>query len=231
MGASSYEVRVVGELVVVGGTTSRPAGVEARLLALLAIRARAVQRSVVAGTLWADATEERASGCLRSALWRVGRHLPDLVTSHHGRVTLAPTTRVDLAAARARARAVVDDEAVALTAATADFERDLLPDLHDEWLVPDQERFRQLRLCALEAIARANARHDRWAQALDAVTTAIVGEPLRASAHRLLVDIHVAAGNEHEAERARRVFARLGAAEGAVPHRGPDGPHRVAQLA
>ena len=42
-----------------------------RLLAFLAIRERPVNRLLVAGTLWPDATESRAHASLRSALARL----------------------------------------------------------------------------------------------------------------------------------------------------------------
>ena len=44
-----------------------------RLLAYLAVQQRPVSRSTTAGRLWLDVSERRASGSLRSALWRLGK--------------------------------------------------------------------------------------------------------------------------------------------------------------
>ncbi|HEV3463887.1 MAG TPA: transcriptional regulator, partial [Actinomycetota bacterium] len=66
------------QLSLIGGFQLRCAGLEVtvarsgqRLLALLALQARPLERLWVAGTLWMDATEERAGASLRSALWRL----------------------------------------------------------------------------------------------------------------------------------------------------------------
>jgi Bacterial transcriptional activator domain len=66
-------------LSLLGGFELRCAGTEVavarggqRLLALLALQGRPLERLWVAGTLWLDATEERAGASLRSALWLTG---------------------------------------------------------------------------------------------------------------------------------------------------------------
>src|SRR5918994_3016273 len=57
-----------------------------RLLALLALQARSLGRLWVAGTLWLDATDERAGASLRSALWRLpqpdGAAVVEATTTH-----------------------------------------------------------------------------------------------------------------------------------------------------
>ena len=66
------------QLLLLGGFELRWAGGPVRvqrsgqrLLALLALQRRPLERLYVAGTLWLDASEERAGASLRSALWRL----------------------------------------------------------------------------------------------------------------------------------------------------------------
>src|SRR5215210_3933939 len=54
---------------------------------------------------------------------------------------------------------------------------ELLPDWYDEWLQFERERYRQVRLHALEALASAFSRAGRHAQAVEAALGAVAAEP------------------------------------------------------
>ncbi|MGW1987567.1 AfsR/SARP family transcriptional regulator [Streptomyces collinus] len=86
---------------------------------------------------------------------------------------------------------------------------DLLPGWDEEWLLPERERLRQLRLHALDALAEALVREGRPALALEAAWESVRAEPLRESAHRAAVSAHLAEGNLSEAVRHYRSFQRL----------------------
>ena len=60
---------------------------------------------------------------------------------------------------------------------------------------------RQLSLHALEALAHRLLGAARLGEALEAALAAMSMEPLRESAHRLLIEIHLAEGNAAEAIR------------------------------
>jgi DNA-binding SARP family transcriptional activator len=101
-----------------------------RLLALLALQARSLERLWVAGTLWLDATEERAGASLRSALWRLpqpdGAAVVEATTTH---LRLARDLAVDVQELAARAEdldspAAWDDRGLG----PSGLSRDLLPD-------------------------------------------------------------------------------------------------------
>ncbi|MGH3450990.1 MAG: AfsR/SARP family transcriptional regulator, partial [Haloechinothrix sp.] len=72
---------------------------------------------------------------------------------------------------------------------------------------------RQLRLHTLEVLATRLAEQRRFAAALDTALEAIRLEPLRESAHRVVIGIHLAEGNVAEAMRHFRFVTDLLRAE------------------
>jgi DNA-binding SARP family transcriptional activator len=207
--------------LVSGGRSASPPLSAQRLVALLALQERPVQRVYVAGKLWPDSREDRAMASLRSAIWRANR--PGLVVArtHDSRVALAPGVRVDLRAALAQAHALIDGTAPH-DVSCADFllTGELLPDWYDDWLVIERERVRQLRLHALEALTARLVEHARYGEATETALSAIAGEPLRESAHRALIRVHLAESNPSEALRHYEMFRDLlGSALGLRPSR------------
>ena len=78
-----------------------------RLVALLALHGSALRRGYVAGLLWGDSTEARASGCLRSALWKLRVAGLGVVGTHGDSLALSPDVDVDVRHVTKLARAVV----------------------------------------------------------------------------------------------------------------------------
>ena len=74
-------------------------------------------------------------------------------------------------------------------------EGDLLPDWYDDWLEIERERLRQLRVHALEHLGEHALRRGRFGAAIDRALAAIAADPLRESAHRLLIRAYIAEGN------------------------------------
>lgn len=187
-----------------------------RLIAFLALHDRPLQRGFVAGNLWMDSSEERAAANLRSALWRLHRHGRQLVQTRGGRLALSPDIRVDVHDLTDRARKVLDT-AGAEPQHTGDpgsyFELslsgDLLPDWYEDWILVERERYRQLRMHALESLCEQLAAAGKHAHAIEAGLAAVATEPLRESAHRALIRCHLAEGNRAEAVRQYRRFERL----------------------
>jgi DNA-binding SARP family transcriptional activator len=185
-----------------------------RLLAFAALRRRPLARGYVAGQLWLDSTGDRAAASLRSALWRLHRAAGDVVWASAREVGLSPWVEVDVDAIGAAAHAVLAGEpahpadVAALTASG-----DLLPDWYDEWIAVDRERLRQLRVHALEALCQRWTAERRFGEALEAGLAAVQAEPLRESAHRALIGMHLAEGNVVEAVRQYETCKRLMARE------------------
>jgi DNA-binding SARP family transcriptional activator len=182
-----------------------------RLLAFLALRDHPASRQYVACTLWIDSNDDRALGSLRSALWRLRRCVPGSVESTDRGLQLAPAITVDLHEASALARHLLDpatelqgseDEQTALAS-------DLLPDWYDDWVVLERERFRQLRIHALESLCERLSARKTFARAAEAGLAAVQAEPLRESAHRALIRVYLAQGNRAQAVLQYRSFRML----------------------
>ncbi len=115
---------------------------------------------------------------------------------------------VDLREAEALARRALDNDAGEHVDPSV-LAHDLLPDWYDDWLLVERECFRQSRLRALDALCDRLTRADRLREALQAGLSSIAAEPLRESAHRALIRVHLADGNAVEAIRQYRFYQRL----------------------
>jgi DNA-binding SARP family transcriptional activator len=83
-----------------------------------------------------------------------------------------------------------------------------------------RECFRQLRLSALESLCAHRRDHGRLREALSVGLTAVAADPLRESAYRELVAVHLADGNVAEALRQYHFYRRLlGSRLGLAPSR------------
>lgn len=199
-----FELRVDGSPVTV------PRSVE-RLLALLALEGRPHMRLHFAMRLWPDWNEERSNANLRSALWRLRRMGHPLVLSENGRLALRDEVDVDITRLLTQANALVSRaECPPDLLDPRPLFQDLLPDWYDEWVLIEQERLRQVRLRALEALSLRLSEAGRFADAVEAALAAVHIEPLRESGHRALIHVHLTEGNRGEAfrqyERLRRIL-------------------------
>jgi DNA-binding SARP family transcriptional activator len=174
-----------------------------RVLAFLALQERPVLRAYVGGCLWADKSDERAAANLRAALWRLSESGLPLVGSSAAHLSLSPEVSVDVRDAIEGARRLLNPQGGVVE---GDFEEfllsgDILPDWYEDWVSIERERLRQLRLHALEALCGRLIAAGRLAEAIDVALAAVAAEPLRESAHRLLIRVHLAEGNRAEAVR------------------------------
>jgi DNA-binding SARP family transcriptional activator len=189
-----------------------------RLIAHLSLCGRPA-RGAIAGQLWPDVPEDHAQGSLRSALWRVQKAVPGLIDVSGGALSLAAGVHVDVRELTVWAQRVLDPTTAidgALGPAMA-LRGELLPGWYDEWVLLERERLRQLRMHALEVLADELARQGRYGEAVQAAYAAVRTEPLRESAHRAVVRVHLAEGNVVEAVRAYGAFRAMLADELGVP--------------
>ncbi len=123
---------------------------------------------------------------------------------------LAPDVYVDLHAAQSTVRQLlVARDLNGLDIDTSVLTDDLLPDWYEDWVLIARERFRQVRLQALDTLCDCFREAGRLEEALAAGLAALEGEPLRESTHRALVRVHLEHGNVCEALRQYRFYCSL----------------------
>jgi DNA-binding SARP family transcriptional activator len=202
-----------------GATVVPVARSSQRLLAFVALHDRPLLRVHVSGVLWLDAAEPRASASLRTTLWRTpapgGVPLIEATSTH---VWLNPDVEVDFRTCVAEATSLIGGadavpEAIDWAEKTSGLRGELLPDWYEDWVLIERERFRQLRLHALERICQHLTAIGRYSDALQAGLAAVAAEPMRESAHRQVITVHLREGNASEALRQYHEYKRLIASE------------------
>lgn len=175
-----------------------------RLLAFIALHGGRMDRRHVAGTLWPSGDDERATGNLRSALWRLKRAGTDIVETDKTELWLRSGTTTDVAAVNEWAGRILRGTATPhdlCVPGRYTHAVDLLPGWYEDWVAFERERLRQRVLHALERLSRELVRLDRCAEAIEAATEAVRVEPLRETAQAALIAAHLAEGNLVEARR------------------------------
>lgn len=213
------EISVLGDFTVTTGSNPLPVcGAGRRLVAYLAVHGRRhpVSRGTLAASLWTDTAPARAAARLRSVLWRLNRHsVSPVVVATADTLAFEQDVAVDLWRAESNARSIM--ASTCDSPLTGNLRSDLLPSWSDDWLIVEREAFRQIRLHALEAASVSLRDAGDYPAALDAALAAVQCEPLRESAHRAVLAVHLAEGNHAEALRGYQVFRRLLSVELGIP--------------
>ena len=198
----------------VGDDAVRLAPNPQRLVALLGLHVTAPAPRLVAGLLWGGSTEARANGSLRSALWKLQLASSEVIWNCGGTLRLSPDVDVDVRQATMLARSVVIgrfDEETIVALLEPRFCYELLPGWYEEWVLVERERHRQMSLHALESLCEHLTAARRYGAAVLAGLAAVDREPLRESAHRALIKVHLAEGNAGEAIRRYRLYEKIAA--------------------
>jgi DNA-binding SARP family transcriptional activator len=184
-----------------------------RLVVFLALHGRRARRPFVAGSLWPESTEHRACGNLRSAIWRLqveGVELLEVTPTHLG---LPSAVILDLDDATSLARVLTSGCELQVSSILAldktIFTRDLLAGWYEDWVLMERERYRLLRVHALEALCERLTAAGMFALAAESGIAAVDADPLRESAHRVLIKAHLAEGNRVEAIRRFRILSDI----------------------
>jgi DNA-binding SARP family transcriptional activator len=179
-------------------------------LSLLTSRTNDIDRRLLAERLWPDAPQDRAAASVRTALWRIRRESAALVHSDHERVSLGHDIAVDVHSFQCLvARLLSTDyephpgELHSLIDAV-----DLLPTWDEDWLVLARERLRQRRLMALESVAGRLSEQGRHLEAIELMLVVIAAEPLRESAHAIVIEAHLRQRNRADAHSHLLNYAR-----------------------
>lgn len=196
-----------------GSRTIEVAASGQRLIAMLALHDRPTARLYVAGTLWPDYPTERSLADLRTTLWRLNQLGEPIIDATHSCLRLGDidvdVRRLAAFTERLHAPAAGPDEIDLDSVGLSELCGELLPDWYEEWLVDERERLRQIRLHALEKLSALLSDAGRHSDAIQAALAAIRLEPLRETAHRALIEAHLAEGNWSEARRQFRRCQQL----------------------
>jgi DNA-binding SARP family transcriptional activator len=180
---------------------------EQRLVALLALHGTR-RRSYLAGILWPDSTEAHAGANLRATTCRIDQIAPGLLSHDRQDVALSTNLRVDVRefvdyvwrlSGTRQSHGVSGDEIT--TCLPLLLHGDLLPGWYDDWVIYERARLQQLRVQALELTAGWLLKQGDVAAALVAASAAVAIEPLRESAQRMLIRVHIHDGNYYAAIR------------------------------
>ncbi|MFE2023232.1 BTAD domain-containing putative transcriptional regulator [Streptomyces sp. NPDC059499] len=170
-----------------------------RLLAFLALQGDGAHRAAAAEQLWPDCTPFRAAANLRSALCQARRVESLTVIDCFGpRLLLSRSINVDLHGVWESGRQVMAGMTPlpeCWDALIADLGRELLPGWAEDWLVLERSRWDQMRVYTLESLGQQFQAAGQYLPALQASLAAMAVDPLRETAHRIAIEVHIAEGN------------------------------------
>lgn len=211
------EVPAVGLLggfsLAVRGTSVCLGAGSQRLIALLALSGRTVSRASVASKLWADTPSAKARCSLRTAIWRANTDA-ELIEASGDLICINESVVVDVHALEVITLGFLDEGTRCsvtpeLLAQLSRWSHELLPESDCEWLLLERERYRQRGLHSLEAVSIRLRQLGRHGDAIDIGLVAVGVDPLRESAHRVVIEAHLANGNRTAAVRQFRDYERL----------------------
>ena len=207
------ELRLLGGPYVVDGSRRMavPEGSK-RLLVFIALHQGRVDRRQTAGVLWPHGDDERAAGNLRSALWRLKGAGINVIRADKCALWLDPHVTFDVRDIDRWAGRIIEGTAVPEELRMPRWSVDavdLLPGWYDDWVIYERERLRQRLLHAMEALSRVLVKSRLFAQAIEVALEGVRIEPLRESAHRVLLEAHLAEGNVCEARRIYEQYSEL----------------------
>lgn len=193
---------------------------EQRLVALLAIRGD-LCRADAAATLWPGIDDERARANLRSAISRVVAKKCALIRQESDVMHLAEVS-VDYLRLKKWAEDVLDSVGQAVVARPPEsLDAALLPAWDEEWLSHPREELQLLVLDALELAAQRLVSFGRLGLASSLIRAATRLDPLRESAARVLIEIHMRDGNTSAAiAEYRRIHQTVLDETGSMPNAG-----------
>lgn len=207
-----WSLRLLGSWELRRGTEYVDVSVrQQRFLAALAILGPR-SRGYLASLLWPDSSETHAAGSLRTCMFEVSHRLPRLIRSTTAAVALEDDVDVDIDLVRRIIREIhaTHDTAMSIDPVDALSDADVLPGWYEDWIDFAREQLAQERLSALETLALSHLERENADLAIRAANAAVAIEPMRESAHLLLVRGHLLAGNYASATSAhQRIKRRL----------------------
>lgn len=211
---SVAQVRVLGAFGLRVGGQPVPLPVDSRrLVAYLAVHPRPQPTAALAADLWPGVDPAPAARLLDEAV--AGVDVPGLLTADdRGRLHLDEDVTVDLAEAMLLVRGLSAPSTLRTvreigSPGTAPLEADILPSWTAPWIAVERERFRQLRLAALEGLSGTLTAADRHDDAVAVARRAVQSAPSRERSRRALVEALLAGGHVGDALAEYEQFQQL----------------------
>jgi DNA-binding SARP family transcriptional activator len=209
--------------------------VQALLAYLLLYRHRAHPREVLADLFWGGRSEDRARGCLSTALWRLRRVLePDGVPpGTYLLTTPASDIRFNCESSHWLDVEVFEEEVgqvlghpvdVVEAAAVEELQQvvdlytaELLEGFYDDWALRERERLRMLYLNSLAYLMRYHGHQRAYEEALAWGRLILEYDPLREEVHREVMRLYEESGQRALAVRQYQICCEILATELGVP--------------
>lgn len=168
-----------------------------RLVAFVALGGHPLRRALVAGTLWPEKTESRASANLRSTLWRLNAAGPrPTIMCVGSALVLDPDVCVDVFGLQRQGWALLDRTTGLIPELSADwFSKVLLPGWYEDWVILERERLGQLQIRFMEALVHHLRERGELARAIDQAMRLVALDPLREHSQLALVQALLAEGS------------------------------------
>ncbi|RZT86496.1 DNA-binding SARP family transcriptional activator [Pseudonocardia sediminis] len=187
-------VRLLGSFALHVDTDTIPLPVDSRrLVAYLAVHRRPQPTAALAADLWPGVNPSAAARLLDEAVAAVD--VPGLLTGDdQGRLALCDDVAVDLSDAMLLIRALSGIR-VEHRPDLELLESDILPSWTASWIAVERERFRQLRLSAMESLSAGLTAADQHDDAIAVARRVVAAAPSRERSRRVLVEAMLAGGD------------------------------------
>ena len=200
---------------------------KALLAYLVLFRHRIHPREVLAGTFWADHSEERARSCLSTALWRIRRLIEPEAIPRGTYLKVMQTGEVgfnqdsdhwiDLAVFEENACQALSQPAEFLPDATARqlegtialVTGELLEGFYEDWALLERERIRSLYLKSLAHLLSYYKHHRDYDKGLACGHRILTQDPLREDIHREMIRLYLDIGQRGKAVRQFKTCCKL----------------------
>jgi DNA-binding SARP family transcriptional activator len=195
-----FQIRC-GEMLLTGSLMPR---LRSLIAYLLLHRSSVPSRQQLAFLFWPDSTEKQARTNLRKAIYRLRQEFPALETFlelEGARLSWRADAAVWLDVAEFETRLQAAETARArqqpelLEAALALYKGDLLPDLHDDWVLPLRERLRQHYLDGLDRLAELQEAGRDYAAAVRTTRRLLLEDAMRERSYRRLMRLQALGGD------------------------------------
>gem|GEM_PF-1125359 len=145
------------------------------------------RREILADLLWPDAAPDRVRRNLSDVIYRLQKAVdPDWLIVEADAIAFQPHEDVWVDVWEFD-KLVASREAEKLQTAVETYLGDLLPDIFDDWIIPERELRRSQYLSALESLTRVHEARGNLQQALLFTRKLVLAEPLHEPAHQAYI--------------------------------------------